>query len=328
MPEAAPATPEAPPEPQSPRRRRKAAARSHREAGVRYPRWFWPSFALPGLLWLLVLFILPFYTILAVAFGTIDQFKDPIPIWQPWYWSGEYVVDEFSKIFGEGAFLQPTFIRTFTFVFLASSACLVLGYTVAYYVARYAGKRRTLFLVLLISPFWISYLMRMLAWVNLLDDDGYINKALTALHLVPEPVNWLQGNPVTVVMGLVYGYIPYMILPLFGFLDRIQPSLLEAGRDLGAGPVSTFFRVTLPLSRPAILAGLVIVSLPMFGDYYTNDLLSASPKTAMLGNQINEQVLGRGQGPQGAVLVLILMVLLLIPMLYYLRSTLRSQEAT
>jgi spermidine/putrescine transport system permease protein len=169
--------------------------------------------------------------------------------------------------------------------------------------------------------------MRMLAWVNLLETDGYVNRTLELFHLVPrdEPVNWLVGRPVTVILGLVYGYVPYMILPLYGFLDRIQSSMLEAGRDLGASPISTFFRVTLPLSKPAIYAGLVIISLPMFGDYYTNNLLSNSPKTNMIGNLIDDAVNTQGQGPQGAVLVILLMILLIVPMLYYMRSTLRTQ---
>jgi spermidine/putrescine transport system permease protein len=276
--------------------------------------------------WLVLFFVLPFYVIFAVAFGTIDLFRNPLPVWQPWFWTKQYVVDVLGKIVGANAFLQPTFVRTFVYVFIASTLCLVIGYAVAYYVARFAGRMRTLILILLISPFWISYLMRMLAWVNLLDDQGYVNKVITFLHLAPHPVNWLEGNPLTVVLGLVYGYVPYMILPLFGFLDRIKTDLLEAGRDLGAGPVQTFVRITLPLSKPAILAGLVIVALPMFGDYYTNDLLSQSPKTSMIGNLINESVFSYGQGPQGAVLVILLMLLLLLPMLYYLRYTLRAQE--
>ena len=281
---------------------------------------------MPGITWLLLLFLLPFYVIFAVAFGTVDLFRNPLPVWQPWYWSSQYLTDVLGKIFGSNAFLRPAFVRTFVYVFIASSICLVIGYAVAYYVARFAGRWRTLILILLISPFWISYLMRMLAWVNLLDDEGYVNKLITTLHLAPHPINWLEGNPVTVVLGLVYGYIPYMILPLFGFLDRIEVNLLEAGRDLGAGRVQTFLRITLPLSKPAILAGLVIVALPMFGDYYTNDLLSQSPKTAMIGNLINESVGSYGQGPEGAVLVVILMILLLIPMIYYLRFTHRAQE--
>ena len=282
-------------ETKDPRRKGRRRRRRHEESGVWYPRGFWQSFALPGIVWLLLLFVLPFYVIFAVGFGTIDLFRNPLPVWQPWYWTMQYLTDVLGKIFGAHAFLQPAYVRTFVYVFVASTLCLAIGYAVAYYVARFAGKWRTLILVLLISPFWISYLMRMLAWVNLLDDKGYVNKAITLLHLAPRPINWLEGNPVTVVLGLVYGYVPYMILPLFGFLDRIQTSLLEAGRDLGAGPVSTFWRVTLPLSKPAILAGVVIVALPMFGDYYTNDLLSQSPKTAMIGNLINESVGSYGQ---------------------------------
>jgi spermidine/putrescine transport system permease protein len=118
-----------------------------------------------------------------------------------------------------------------------------------------------------------------------------------------------------------------MILPLFGQLDRIDKDYLEAGRDLGASPAQTFLRVTLPLSKPAILAGLVIVALPMFGDYYTNDLLSNSPRTSMIGNLIDVSVYGQGRIPQAASLVLILTVILLVPMMYYLRSTKRATEA-
>ena len=127
------------------------------------------------------------------------------------------------------------------------------------------------------------------------------------------------------ILGLVYGYIPFMILPLFGNLDRINQSLLEAGRDLGASPWQTFRRVTLPLSKPAILAGLVIVSLPMFGDYYTNNLLG-SQTTSMFGNLIDNAVGNSGQGPEAGSLVLILIVLVMLPMLYYLRATRRASE--
>jgi len=128
------------------------------------------------------------------------------------------------------------------------------------------------------------------------------------------------------VLGLVYGYVPYMILPLYGFLDSIGGSLLEAGRDLGASPTRTFLRVTLPLSRPAILAGVVIVSLPMFGDYYTHDLLAPGTRTSMVGNILDETIGQTGHQPQAAVYVLLLVGILLIPMWYYLVSTKRSME--
>jgi ABC-type spermidine/putrescine transport system permease subunit I len=300
----------------------------HSKGGVWYPRWFWPSFAAPGILWLAFLFLLPFYVVLSIAFGTIDPiFRSALPVYQPWYWSGLHFSETFSKIFGADAFFQPAILRTLLYVLSASLLCIVIGYAVAYFVARYGGRRKTLLLVLLISPFWISYLMRMLAWVNLLQDHGYVNEIVTSLHLSAHPVAWLEGKAITIILGLVYGYIPYMILPLYAFLDRIDQSLLEAGRDLGASPLQTFVRVTLPLSKPAILAGTVIVSLPMFGDYYTNNLLSNSPKTTMFGNLIDDAVGSTGRGPEAAVLVVILMVFLVVPMIYYLRSTARSMAA-
>lgn len=306
------------------RRRKKAAAEG---SGAWYPRWYWPSFTWPAILWLIVLFLLPFYTVLAVAFGTVDPtFQTPLPVYQPWWWSFGTFSTTLQKFYVSPAVYQEPLLRTLMYVVSASAICLVLGYAVAYYTARYAGRYRVPVLILLVSPFWISYLMRIYAWQSLLQTDGYINDVLSALHLIATPVNWLEGKPITVILGLVYGYIPYMILPLFGSLDRIDQNLLEAGRDLGAGTFHTFRRVTLPLSKQAILAGLVIVALPMFGDYYTNNLLG-STKTSMFGNLIDNAVSQSGQGPEAGSLVLILMVIIIIPMLYYLRETRRAAEA-
>ena len=165
--------------------------------------------------------------------------------------------------------------------------------------------------------------MRMLAWVNLLQGDGLVNRTLLDLHLIGGPVNWLDGKAYTVVLGLVYGYIPYMILPLYASLDRIDRSVLEAARDLGASRVVAFRRVTLPLSKQAILAGVVIVTLPMFGDYYTNNLLSASPRTSMIGNLIDNTI-SSPLVAQAASMVVVLMLLLILPMLYYLYATNRA----
>jgi len=303
--------------------RKEVRARKRAQAGgAWYPRWYWPSFAAPGTFWMLVLFLLPFYVVVSIAFGTVDPiFQSPLPVYEPWWWTSKYLVEEWHLVTGE---FVPVEVRTLVYVIIATAICLTMAYAVAYYVARYGGKRKGLFLGLLVAPFFISYLMRMLSWVELLQPDGYVNRVLQFLHLTPHPINWLAGVPFTVVMGLVYGYIPYMILPLFGFLDRIDSSMLEAGRDLGASPFRTFLRVTLPLSKPAILASLVIVSLPMFGDYYTNNLLSGSPKTLMFGNLLDNAMESTGQGPQAAVLVLFLTFFLLIPMLYYMRETAKA----
>jgi spermidine/putrescine transport system permease protein len=305
-------------------RRRRGRGRAPARSGVSYPRWYWPSFTAPGLLWLAVLFVLPFYVVLSVAFGTVEPlFRTPLPVYQFWWWDFATFAQTAERFYaGDRIYLDPL-VRTLIYVLLASLICLVLGYAVAYYTARFAGKRRGLILILLVTPFWISYLMRIYAWQSMLQPDGYINDLVGVFGVAP--IEWLAGKPVTVVLGLVYGYIPFMILPLFAFLDRIPQSVLEAGRDLGASPFQTFRQVTLPLSRPGILAGLVIVSLPMFGDYYTNDLLG-SESTSMYGNLIDNAVGSAGQGPEAGSLVLILIVIVMIPMLYYLRSTRRATE--
>jgi ABC-type spermidine/putrescine transport system permease subunit I len=306
-------------------RRRRWRARRAEPAGVWYPRWFWSAFAAPGMAWLLVLFLLPFYVVLAIAFGAVDPlFRTPVPVWNPVQWNPFQFQLLAERVFGRGGFLGPSFLRTLAFVAAASAICLLLAYPVAYYVTRHAGRRKGVFLVLLLAPFWVSYMMRMLAWVNLLESDGLVNRALVGAGLLGQPFPWLAGQPVTVVLGLVYGYIPYMVLALYAGLDRVDQRLLEAARDLGASRRRTFLLVTLPLSRQAILAGLVITSLPMFGDYFTNDLLSASPRTSMVGNLVNDAVSSPGQGGQAAALVLVLMALLIVPMLAYVRATTRA----
>jgi spermidine/putrescine transport system permease protein len=168
--------------------------------------------------------------------------------------------------------------------------------------------------------------MRMLAWVNLLQTDGYINRLLGWLQL-PSNRNWLDGDWPTVVIGLVYGYVPFFILPLYAALERLDVRWLEAARDLGATPVWTFLRVTLPLSIPGLLAASVIVVLPMCGDYFTNTYLTGgSPRTEMVGNQIEQFLRGSSQPQSGASLVIILMLLLVVLMAYYLVTIARSQR--
>ena len=293
---------------------------------MRYPRWFWAAFGAPGLVWVALFFVIPVYTILAIAMGQPDPiFQDPIPEWNPLQWD----VGAFETVFrefGPGEAFYVVFLRTFAYVAIALALSLAIGYPVAYFIARHGGRWKTLLLIGLVAPFWISYLMRMLAWVNLLQDDGYVNRALMWLQVIDAPRAWLDGRASTVILGLVYGYIPFLILPLYAALDRIDRSLLEAARDLGAGRIQTFRRVTLPLSKPGILAGSVIITLPMFGDYYTPDLLSGSPRTNMIGNEIYLFILQGSQRRVGAALVIVLMLILLVFMLYYLVSTTRASK--
>ncbi|CAN5654160.1 ABC transporter permease [soil metagenome] len=289
-----------------------------------YGRGLWPALAGPGVLWLILFFIVPLYAIVAVALGRLDPiFITAAPVWNPLEWDPGALQSVFSEIVGGGP-LQTVLIRTFGYVAVAVSLCIVMGYPVAYYISRYGGRRKTLLLILVIAPFWISYLMRMLAWVNLLQDNGYVNDILMFFGILDRPRSWLAGEPTTVILGLVYGYIPFFILPLYAALDRIDKSLLEAARDLGASPWRTFLRVTLPLSKQGILAGSVIVMLPMFGDYYTPDLLSGVPRTSMFGNQIAFFIQSGSGGARGAALTIFLSLLVSVLMIYYLLSVARS----
>jgi ABC-type spermidine/putrescine transport system permease subunit I len=317
----------APPKPPT----KPAPARTEEPPGPRrqgqQSRAFWIVLAAPGILWLVVLFIVPFYAVLGIAEGQLNQLTEsPIAQYNPLHWSSSNVINVWHDLIGATAFAAPIVVRTIIYVAAASALSLVLAYPAAYFVARFAGRRKGLFLVLLIAPFWISYMMRMLAWIDLLQVNGYVNKTLELLHVTSasSPIDWLGGKPLTVVLGLVYGYIPYLILVLFAGLDRIDGSLIEAGRDLGLGRARTFLRVTLPLSRQPILTGMLITLLPMLGDYYTNQLLSGAPNTSMLGNLIEGQLDTPGLQGQGAVLSLLLLLVLVAPMIYYVIATNRS----
>ncbi len=300
-----------------------------------YPRWIWRAFALPGVVWLVAFFVVAFYAIVATSFGFADDTGDPIPIWNPLNWN----VGWYGSVFGEitpGGIYWTVFLRTFTYVLIAGALSLLIGYPVAYYVSRRAGRNRGLLLVLIVLPFWISYLMRMFAWINLLADDGYAARMLAffqidalfrSLGLLDQGAGWLDGQAVTVVLALVYGYVPFLILPVYASVDRIDQRVIEAARDLGASPFRAFVRVTLPLSMPGILGGLVLIALPMFGDYYTPDLMSSSPSTNMIGNQIDLAIHRGSEKPLGAALTVVLSAMLLILMAYYLRQTHRAGKA-
>jgi len=291
-----------------------------------YPRWLWPAFALPGVVWLFVLFLLPFYAVIGVAFGSVDPIlQTPIPAWNPAEWNIGWLSSTLHEL-APGGDLWVVVVRTLEYVFISCAGCILIGYPVAYYIARHATRTKSLLLILLILPFWISYLMRMLAWVNLLAPDGFVNRFLMWTHVISTPYGFLDGQSSTVMFALVYGYIPYFILPLYASLDRIDRSYLEAARDLGASPSRAFWHVTLPLSKTGLLGGLVLIALPMFGEYYTPNMVSSAPTTSMFGNQIDLYFHGGPQPTIGAALTIVLSVFLVVLMGYYMLSIHRASK--
>jgi spermidine/putrescine transport system permease protein len=289
--------------------------------------------ALPGVAWLTAFFLIAFYAVISTGLGNVTELYQPVPHWNPLDWNVGYIWQALKQV-APGGVTWDVFVRTVLYVAVAVTLSLAIGYPVAYYTSRHAGRWRGLILVLLVLPFWISYLMRMFAWTNLLEAGGYAERLLHAFSIdgllsslgLLHGSDWLGGQPVSVIMALVYGYVPYLILPLFAALDRIDQRLIEAARDLGAPPAGAFWRVVLPLSKTGVLAGVVLIALPMFGDYYTPDLISGSPKTAMLGNAINGYVQGGPDKSLGAALTILLAAFLLIFMLYYLRVLRRDQR--
>jgi spermidine/putrescine transport system permease protein len=289
-----------------------------------YPRWLWPGFAFPGVVWLIILFVVPFYAVIGVAFGTVDPILlSAVPIWNPLEWNVGWVNETLQRL-SPGGDLWVVVVRTCEYVFVSLGLSLAIGYPVAYYIARHASRTKNLLLILLILPFWISYLMRMLAWVNLLAPDGFVNRFLQFAHIIDQPYGFLDGQSSTVIMALMYGYIPYLILPLYASLDRIDKSQIEAARDLGASPFRAFLHVTLPLSKTGILGGCVLIALPMFGDYYTPNLVSGAPTTSMLGNQIDLYFHSTSQPTIGAALTILLSLFLVVLMGYYLITVARA----
>ncbi|MEA2385997.1 MAG: spermidine/putrescine transport system permease protein [Thermoleophilaceae bacterium] len=293
---------------------------------------FWRLLAIPGLVWLTLFFLVAFYAIVAVGLGNVSTLYEPQPHWNPLDWNVGYLWAAIKSVV-PGGDTWTVFLRTLAYVVSAVGLSMAIGFPVAWFAARHAGRWRGPVLVALVLPFWISYLMRMFAWTNLLESGGYGARILHSLSFdslfdslgLMTGNDWLGGQHIAVIMALCYGYVPYLILVLFASLDRIDQRLIESARDLGAPPIAAFWRVVVPLAKPGMLAGIVVVALPMFGDFYTPDLISGSPRTSMLGNTINGYIQGGPDKALGSALTLLLALFLLVAMIWYVR-TLRTEQ--
>jgi spermidine/putrescine transport system permease protein len=259
-----------------------------------------PSWAVTGALFLAPLGIALVYSFLTRgAYGGLGE---------PW------TTSNYARLFDPlyGAIL----LRSFAMAAAATALCLVLAFPAALFIAR-SGRRRNLYLHLVIIPFWTSFLVRTYAWMFLLRDSGLFNTALQALGIISEPLPLLY-NDGAVLLGLVYGFLPFMVLPIYATLERLDPHLLEAAADLGAKPFAILTRVVIPLSAPGIRAGAVLVFIPCLGAYLTPDLLGGG-KTIMIGNLVQNQFTTARDWPFGAAVSLTVMALAMVLLLVYLR---------
>ena len=188
--------------------------------------------------------------------------------------------------------------------------CLLCGYPLAYFIAFAPARWKNLLLILLIIPFWTNFLIRTYSWIVILQEEGLINSLLLSMGIIRQPLNLLYTMK-SVMIGMVYGYLPFMVLPLYSSLEKLQPSLLEASMDLGANRVRTFLHVTLPLTAPGIVAGVMLVFIPTIGEFVIPDLLGGA-KTVLVGNVITNQFLTARDWPFGAAITFILVVFVLV----------------
>ena len=210
----------------------------------------------------------------------------------------------------------PVFIKSFIYSGIATVLALIIAYPLAYFIAFRAGKWRALLLVLVVAPFFASFLLRTYAWRTILADEGFITSFLNALHLLPE--NRILNTPIAVVLGLTYNFLPFMILPLYAALERIDPRLVEAASDLYASPFTGFRKVIWPLSLPGVVAGTLLTFIPASGDYINATLLGA-PSDRMVGNAIQTNFLQFRDYPTASALSFILMAIILTLVFVYIR---------
>jgi len=273
----------------------------------RFPVAYW--LLLPGALWLALFFIVPFYSLLASSLydpaGGVESGYE-----MAWrvsnYW---HALRDYAEPLG----------RSLAYASIATALCLLLGYPLAYAIAFKAGRWRNLMLVLVVAPFFSSFLVRTLAWKLILADEGFVVQTLQALHLLGADGR-LLATPFAVVAGLTYNFLPFMVLPLYAALEKIDGRLLEAAQDLYATPLRGFLKVTLPLSLPGVVAGTLLTFIPAVGDYINAQLLG-NTETRMLGNVIQSLFVTIGDYPAAAALSMMLMLLTVAMVLVYVRKS-------
>lgn len=255
---------------------------------------------LPGTLWLLALFVVPIVTIAVVSMGQTDILGRPQVGWNPGNY--RYVFDPL---------FIPVMLRTVAYAACVTALCVVLGYPVAYFAARYAGRFRYLILGVAVMPWFVDYLVRIYAWMQILGSDGPLVRALRASGFDLEPGAQFIGNAGAVITSLTYDMLPMMIMTIFLAVSKIDNAHIEAARDLYASPRSAFFRVILPLSASGVATGSVLVFLAAAGDFANAQLLGG-PDNGMLGNIIQMQFTGAVSLPTGAGLTMLLLVAMLL----------------
>jgi putrescine transport system permease protein len=278
-------------------------------------------------LWLLVFFLIPFLVVAKISLSEAAIARPPyLPVLE---WDGERAL--LTLNFGNFSYLwsDPLYVNAYVFsikvAFISAVLALLVGYPMAYYIARSPEPRRSMLLTLVILPFWTSFLLRVYAWQGFLRSNGVINNFLLSTGVIDQPLVMLQTN-FAVYLGIVYTYLPFMILPLYANLVRLDESLLEASADLGGRPLVTFLHVTLPLSMPGIIAGFMLVFIPAIGEFVIPELLGG-PDTLMIGRVLWNEFFSNRDWPVASAVAIAMLFALVIPIIILRQAQARTEEA-
>lgn len=282
------------------------------------------------LAWLTVFFVIPALIVLKISFSHTVIAQPP---YQPVldlkagleglkaFFAG-LTLENYRLLWSDNLYLS-SYLRSLQFAAIATLILLVVGYPIAYAMARAPSRLRSILLILMILPFWTAFLIRIYAWINILQRDGLLNQILAGLGIIDAPLSWLASDT-AVFIGLVYSYLPFMVLPLYATLERMDFSLHEAAADLGCPPWKSFWLITVPLSRPGILAGVLLCFIPMVGEFVVPDLLGSSG-SLMIGQALWTEFFGNRDWPLASAVAIVMLVILLVPIAIY--QHLQSREA-
>lgn len=288
------------------------------------PRWF---VIVPPYVWMLIFFAIPFLILLQISFAkpliASPPYSDLLDT------AGGEInltlnLNNYTALFQDSKY-AGAYLSSLKIAGISTLLCLLVGYPIAYAVSRLSPAVRNVALMLVILPSWTSFLIRIYAWVGLLKDNGFINKALMSIGLIDEPLKILY-TPTAVYIGIVYAYLPFMVLPLYANLIKHDHRLLEAAYDLGAKPLKAFFQVTVPLSFAGIVAGCMLVFIPSVGEFVIPELLGG-PSTKMIGKVLWEEYFTANDWPRASAIAIVMLMLLVIPITIFHRYQSRQLEA-
>jgi putrescine transport system permease protein len=287
--------------------------------------------AIAPFLWMLLFFLLPFGFVLKISLSHTVMAQPPyLPVFDPTEGIAALkaaiaaLSPENFKLLASDHFYVLSYLRSVVVALISTSILFAVGYPIAYGMSRLPARWQPIAMILVIVPFWTSFLIRVYAWINILQHDGILNNMLMALHFVSAPAVWLSTDA-AMYIGIVYSYLPFMILPLYATLAKLDPALLEASADLGGSRLTTFWLVTVPLSLPGIGAGALLCFIPIVGEFVIPDLLAGST-SPMIGQTLWLEFFTNRDWTVASAIAVVLLLLLLAPLLVYERVQRRQLE--